>query len=242
MQLPKAELVFSDLAFHQELDSTNAQLARNHSGASKHFSAVVAGSQFSGQGRLGRSWESPSGSSLALSILLQKGSLAEPGWASLLAALAVRQSLVDLGVLGSGVKWPNDVLVSGKKICGILAQLLPDESLIVGVGLNLKRQQGDLPNATSLEELGIDCDLDSTAAMIGKNLKDLLAGFELDSKAVKQRFSRSCVTLGQQVRAELPGGKELFGLASEIAQGGQLVILTPEAIVLSAADVWHLRS
>ena len=242
MQLPKAELVFSDLAFHQELDSTNSELARNRDGNTKHFSAVVAASQSSGQGRLGRSWESPSGSSLALSIFLRKDSLAEPGWASLLAALAVKRFLVELEVSGSGVKWPNDVLVSGKKISGILAQLLEDGSVIVGIGLNLKRQQVELPNATSLQELGIDCDLDSAAALIGKNLKDLLAGFELDSKAVKQQFSNSCVTLGQQVRAELPGGKELFGLASEIAQGGQLVILTPEAIVLSAADVWHLRS
>jgi BirA family biotin operon repressor/biotin-[acetyl-CoA-carboxylase] ligase len=50
------------------------------------------------------------------------------------------------------------------------------------------------------------------------------------------------VTLGQQVRAELPGGGEVLGLASEIDSAGQLVILTPEAISLSAADVWHLRN
>lgn len=242
MQLPKAQLVFSDLAFHQELDSTNSELERKQNSATRNFSAVLAASQSLGQGRLGRSWESPAGGSLALSIFLKSGSLAEPSWASLLAALAVRRFLTELGVSGSGVKWPNDVLVSGRKISGILAQLLPDGSVIVGIGLNLKQQPGELVNAVSLAELGFECDLDTAAALIGQNLKDLLDDFAQDSHGAKQQFSRSCVSLGQQVRAELPGGKELFGVASEISDGGQLVILTPEPIVLSAADVWHLRS
>lgn len=242
MQLPRAQLVFSDLAFHEELDSTNAELARNQGVATRHFSAVIAASQLMGRGRLGRSWQSPAGSSLALSVFLEEKSIAEPGWASLLAALAVQNSLLVMGVTGSGLKWPNDVLVSGKKISGILAQLLPDGAVIVGIGLNLKPQQSALANAVSLQELGIFCDLDTAAALIGENLKELLAAFALDSKSVKGQFSQSCITLGQQVRAELPDGGELIGLASEIAHGGQLVILTPEEIILSAADVWHLRS
>lgn len=241
MQLPKARKVFSELSFYSTLDSTNAELARAETGETKHFSAVLAASQSQGQGRLGRSWESPSGDSLALSVYLRAATVSEPGWISLLAALAVKRTLVGLGVTDSGVKWPNDVLVSGKKISGILAQLLPTGAVIVGVGLNLKQQTG-LPNAVSLEELGIPCNLDTAAALIGQHFSDLLDSFALNGALVKEQFSQSCVTLGKEVRAELPGGREVFGLASEIAEGGQLVILTPEAIALSAADVWHLRS
>jgi BirA family biotin operon repressor/biotin-[acetyl-CoA-carboxylase] ligase len=96
--------------------------------------------------------------------------------------------------------------------------------------------------ATSLQEQGIATDLDTAAALVGKQLAGLLEAFAEDSAEVKSLFSQSCVTLGQQVRAELPGGGEVLGLASEIDSAGQLVILTPEAISLSAADVWHLRN
>lgn len=242
MQLPKSQQVFSALSFHEQLDSTNLELARTLTVSTSHFSAVIAASQSAGQGRLGRNWESPAGSSLSLSIFLSGKSISEPAWATLLAALAVKRAVSELGVIGSGVKWPNDVLVSGKKISGILAQLLPGGDVILGIGLNLKPQGSELSLATSLQEQGVETDLDGVAALVGRQLAGLLEAFAVDSAEVKSLFSQSCVTLGQQVRAELPAGGQLLGLASEIDSAGQLVILTPEAISLSAADVWHLRS
>lgn len=242
MQLPKARQVFSELAFYEVLDSTNLQLARNLSSTTSHFSAVLAASQSAGQGRLGRNWESPANSSLAISIYLEPKAIPEPGWVTLLAALAVKRAIAQLGVVGGGVKWPNDVLVSGKKISGILAQLLPGGAVILGIGLNLRAQGSELATATSLQELGVECDFDSAAALIGSHLRQLLEQFFVDSVSVKEQFAQNCVTLGLRVRAELPGGGELVGLASEIDDGGQLVILSPEARSLSAADVWHLRS
>lgn len=242
MQLPKSEQVFSALSFHQELDSTNLELARNLNETTPHFSAVIAASQTAGLGRLGRSWESPKNSSLSLSIFLSGEKITEPAWATLLAALAVKRAIAELGVIGSGVKWPNDVLVSGKKISGILAQLLPKGDVVLGIGLNLTPQSSELTLATSLEEQGVSVDLDSAAAVIGRQLAVLLQAFETGSAEVKQLFAQSCVTLGQEVRAELPGGGQVLGLASEIDSAGQLVILTPEALSLSAADVWHLRT
>ena len=242
MQLPKSQQVFSALSFHERLDSTNLELARTLTPSTPHFSAVIAASQTAGLGRLGRSWESPVKSSLSLSVFLSGETIVEPGWVTLLASLAVKRAVSELGVIGSGVKWPNDVLVSGKKISGILAQLLPQGDLILGIGLNLTPQSSELAMATSLQEQGIATDLDTAAALVGKQLAGLLEAFAEDSAEVKSLFSQSCVTLGQQVRAELPGGGEVLGLASEIDSAGQLVILTPEAISLSAADVWHLRN
>jgi BirA family transcriptional regulator, biotin operon repressor / biotin---[acetyl-CoA-carboxylase] ligase len=242
MQLPKSGQVFSELSFHERLDSTNLELARNLTPLTPHFSAVIAASQTAGLGRLGRSWESPVKSSLSLSVFLSGESIAEPGWVNLLASLAVKRAVSELGVIGSGVKWPNDVLVSGKKISGILAQLLPQGDLILGIGLNLTPQSSELAMATSLQEQGVATDLDTAAALVGKQLAGLLDAFAVDSAEVKSLFSQSCVTLGQKVRAELPCGGEVLGLASEIDSAGQLVILTPEAISLSAADVWHLRN
>jgi BirA family transcriptional regulator, biotin operon repressor / biotin---[acetyl-CoA-carboxylase] ligase len=242
MQLPKSEQVFSELSFHQELDSTNLELARSLTPSTRHFCAVIAASQTAGLGRLGRSWESPENSSLSLSIFLSGEKISEPAWATLLAALAVKRAIAELGVIGSGVKWPNDVLVSGKKISGILAQLLPLGDVILGIGLNLTPQSSELELATSLAEQGVSVDLDTAAAVIGRQLAVLLHDFETNSAEVKKLFAQSCLTLGQEVRAELPGGGQVIGLASEIDSAGQLVILTPEALSLSAADVWHLRN
>ena len=97
----------------------------------------------------------------------------EPGWLTLLAALSVKRTLAGLGIEGAGIKWPNDLHVDGKKVCGILAQLLPQGDVVVGIGLNLNRQQPEL-GATSLAELGVDIDIDSAAAAIGSEFAGLL--------------------------------------------------------------------
>jgi BirA family transcriptional regulator, biotin operon repressor / biotin---[acetyl-CoA-carboxylase] ligase len=240
MQLSKSQEVFSRVTWFEEIDSTNLELERQLESDALDFSAVIANSQSGGRGRLGRQWQSPPGSSLSLSILLT-GPHSQPGWLTLLAALAIKQSLEVLGVKSAGIKWPNDVLVEGRKISGILAQLLPSGAVIIGIGLNLGKQQEAL-NAVSLEELGIEADLDEVAALIGSALKNLLAEFASEPERVKERFGMACVTLGQNVRAELPEGSELYGMATAIDDSGQLVILTPEPRHLSAGDVWHLRS
>ena len=235
----KSEAVFSEVFGYDSVDSTNLELARQKD--PKHFSAAISLSQTLGQGRLGRSWSSPAGASLALSIFLKPNSLAKPGWASLLAALAVKRAVADLGISDAGIKWPNDVLVGGKKLCGILAQLQQDGAVIVGIGVNLTVGASDLDTATSMEALGVTSDADSVAAAIGLHLQKLIGAFLDNETAVRVQFSSSCITLGKTVLAELPGGSELTGLASEIDAQGQLVILTPETHRLAAADVWHLR-
>ena len=239
MQLDKSNQVFSSLSWFEEIDSTNLELGRQLAAGAGDFSAVIAGSQTKGQGRLGRQWRSPRETSLSLSIAIKRP-VENPGWLSLLAALAVSNMLTNHEIVGVGIKWPNDVLVQGKKISGILAQLV-DGVVIVGIGLNLKAQDPDL-NSTSGEELGLDLDIDTVASEIGALFLDLLRDFEQNPEGVKSKFSQACITLGQSVRAELPSGDQVFGIASEIDSLGQLVILTPEPTHLSAGDVWHLRS
>ncbi len=239
MLLDKSNQVFSSVSWFDEIDSTNLELGRQLAAGGGDFSAVIAGSQTRGQGRLGREWLSPSGASLSLSIAIKR-KLENPGWLSLLAALAVQRMIKNQKITEVGIKWPNDVLVQGKKISGILAQLI-DGAVIVGIGLNLKKQAPEL-NAISMEELGLDLDIDTAASEIGGLFGDLIRNFELNPDEVKKEFSKACITLGQSVRAELPSGDQLFGIASEVDSLGQLVILTPEPKHLSAGDVWHLRS
>lgn len=240
MQIPPAPEVFPRLFEYEVIDSTNLELKRKNLEALEEFSAVIAMSQTAGRGRLGRTWQSPSGSSLSLSVLLKPTSAAEFSWVTLIAALAISQTAGQLGVEAK-VKWPNDVLVQGKKLSGVLASL-ENQNVILGIGVNIRPWEGQLHTSTNLEVEGVNVSAKEFATLIGATLRSLIASFRSNPSSLQSEFRANCVTIGQQVRAELPSGKELYGLAQTVNDSGQLVILSPEPIALSAADVWHLRN
>lgn len=240
MQLSRSEAVYAKVFSHEVIDSTNAELARLDIASLEEFSAVIAQSQTLGKGRLGRSWQSPPGSSLSLSVLIRPTSDQERQWLTLIAALAVVNAAEALGV-SAGIKWPNDILVKGKKLCGILASA-EQGAVIMGIGVNIRSHPDLIDTAVSLDDLGVTTTIDELAALVGQHLKLLVAEFRANSLPVRQKFQAACLTLGEQVRAEFPDGKTSYGLAREINESGQLVILTPEPMALSAADVWHLRN
>ena len=133
------------------VDSTNLELVRRlANGKLENFSLVVSHSQTAGMGRLGRSWVSEPESSISASLYLTSKHTAELGWATLIAAVSIRSAIAELVSEDVLVKWPNDVLVGGKKISGILAQIQPDNSLVLGFGINLKAQAGAPDTATAL--------------------------------------------------------------------------------------------
>lgn len=236
---------FSNRLIHLSMvDSTNLELERMNSNDLPVFTVLVADSQTSGKGRMGRSWSSEPGASLAVSILLRPKSEIV-GWITLLAGVAVARAIGELG-LEAKVKWPNDVLVQGKKIAGILAQLNTDGSLILGVGLNLRPQAGAPETATSLQELGVEATVDQVLALF---LAAFRSRFEVLTQAQSFAITKTlneleevCSTLGQEVRAEFPDGRSVTGIATAIDRSGHLVLATPEPLVVSAADVWHLRN
>ena len=143
--------------FAKETDSTNEWCKRMSKENAEHGTLAVAEFQSAGKGRLGRKWVAPEGSSIMMSILLRPEF--EPQYASMLTlvmGLSVAQAVRELGVEVT-IKWPNDVVVSHKKICGILTEMgLQDEKIrevVIGLGINvnLEEIQDDLKDkATSL--------------------------------------------------------------------------------------------
>lgn len=247
MSLDQTASVVNELIALDSVDSTNLELARRlQAGPLANFSLVVAKEQTAGMGRLGRTWVSEPGTSIAASLYLNSSHTSELGWATLIAATAIRAAIADLVSKEVLVKWPNDVLVNDKKISGILAQIQPDGSLILGFGINLKAQLLAPDTATALDLLGVDADFDNVLHAVIRNFRIRWGIFEADpataiTKARGELVEHSA-TLGRSVRAELPGGGEVFGIAKDIDREGRLVIDTPEPVVVSAADVWHLRN
>jgi len=216
-----------------ETGSTNADLLATAPGRPDRC-VLVADHQTAGRGRLDRRWDAPPGANLLASLLFrqQPGGAAELVRRVGLAALdACRHCLPDPGALT--LKWPNDVLLDGAKLAGILAQGDAAAGVtVVGIGINLRWA----PEGAA--RLGDDVDRDEL-------LGALLAAYDAlpaNAGALHGRYRGELATLGQRVRVELPDGA-FTGRAVDVEPDGRLVVLDDRAVRhrLHAGDVTHLR-
>ncbi|HET8778796.1 MAG TPA: biotin--[acetyl-CoA-carboxylase] ligase [Agromyces sp.] len=303
MDLPKSRAVVPRLEYLASTGSTNDDLRAAATGADAaawpHGSVIVTDDQTRGRGRMGRTWLAPTGKTLAISVLLRPelpGGRSLPpeayGWLPLIAGAAMTEAVrraVDAaaastaddddegddgtGVLDVVLKWPNDVLVSGYKICGILSELLPvaessvaessvaepsvaepveaTPAVIVGAGLNLTLDEHDLPTLTSTSLLlatGVQPDADQVLADYLSGFLSLVRAFaeqgaDAAASGIADRVSDLCGTLGAEVRVELPGDRQLLGVAERIDADGRLLVrdANDEVQAVAAGDVTHLR-
>lgn len=236
----------------QTTGSTNADLLARHSAGEDIDGAVlIAEHQSAGRGRNGRSWSTPPRSQIALSVGISAAGVpaAGWGWVPLLTGVAVVDAVRATTGVDANLKWPNDILVGEGKLGGILAEVAaPDPVIVVGLGLNvtLKPDEAPDPRATSLLMLGSSM-LDRSA-LLGAVLAELSARIDRwrsaggpDATLVAD-YRRRSVTLGNRVRATLPGDREIVGTATDLDELGQLHIDTGSQIVaVSAGDITHLR-
>ncbi|REJ07600.1 biotin--[acetyl-CoA-carboxylase] ligase [Microbacterium bovistercoris] len=247
MDLPRAAAVAARLDFVPQSPSTNAELRAAAEGA-PHLTVLLTDHQTAGRGRLDRTWITPPGSALAISVLLRElpADPAARGWVPLIAGLAMADAVgAQLPAHEVGVKWPNDVLVDERKICGILAEATPD-AVIVGSGVNtaMTAAQLPVPTATSFAALGAVADADRLVADYVSGLDTWITALAADpaSARVHDAVTARCLTIGRQVRVELPGGGELRGLAIRLDADGRLVVEADGAEhPVSAGDVVHVR-
>lgn len=169
----------------QQVDSTNAQAMRHlASGAVPPF-LIIAEQQTAGRGRRGRSWASPFGENLYYSLVLRvSGGMRQLEGLSLVVGLALLQALRDAGVTEAGLKWPNDLLVGGRKIAGILLELSGDPAdvchVVIGIGVNINMRvtpQGEVIDQpwTSLRQvLGEQLDRNAFVASLNRQLERYL--------------------------------------------------------------------
>lgn len=254
MQLPLSEKIASHLRVLDEAPSTNdvlADLAK--SGGEDYLSVVVTLDQTAGRGRLGRSWVAPPGTMAAVSVLLPAANVAREslGWVPLIAGTAMAASIDELiGGGRTGLKWPNDVQIDGLKVCGVLSELLPSTAVIVGTGINLFLTADELPvaTATSLALAGVELRgdelVDAVLSRYLARLDEMLSAFAVSPAGIHRQVAEWCRTLGRNVRVELPGGENLFGVAVGIDENGCLLVRSErddEVVAVAAGDITHLR-
>ncbi len=241
MELPKARAVLPQLRFVESVDSTNLSLVRDHEDL-PDFSALAAAEQTAGQGRSGRTWVSEPGASISLSVLLRPSKPEVASLITLLMAASAHQALLDLfSGLNVTIKWPNDLLIEEKKLAGILAQVNPDQSVVVGIGINLASQSAP-ETAVALSEF-VDADFDAVLAAVLGSLHLNWHRLQTSSQSewLVEYIRSHCSTLGSDVKAQLVTGESILGLARGITADGRLIVESDKEYVLSAADVWHIR-
>lgn len=250
MDFPLSRSAVPDLRVLDSSESTNSELlALAGDDALPSFSSLLTLDQTAGRGRLDRSWVAPRGTALALSVLV-RDALRHPlaSWLPLLAGLALTESLDDVAPGRVALKWPNDLLLDGRKVCGILVEVAPGgRDAVVGSGLNLAQSAEQLPveTATSLALGGVTLGSGDLDALVAGYLRRLRNELETPGPAsrLRERVVARCATVGARILVTLADGRALTGTATGIDPTGRLEVETErgERIAVAVGDVTHVR-
>jgi len=257
---PRTAAVSPRVQVVESTGSTNADVVRHVVEDPEewpHLSMLLTTDQRAGRGRLDRSWVAPPDTALAVSVVVRVGAIpvAARGWIPLIAGAAMTRA-VKAQLAGTGhfaaLKWPNDVLLDGLKVCGILAEVVPGhpEIVVVGSGVNTRMQPVDLPvsTATSFAAVGLECDEDRLLADYLTALDELInalgaAQGSAVASGVLAAVEAECSTIGSEVAVSLPDGEMMRGRATRIDEDGRLVVEQDSEFesAVSAGDVVHVR-
>lgn len=259
---PLAAALTPGLEVLASIDSTNAELVRRERDEPQpHFTTLVTLDQTAGKGRLDRTWSAPPETSAAISVVIRPTVPVEKrGLLTLLGGLASRSAVAsELPHSLVTLKWPNDVLVGGRKISGVLAQLVPETGAVVlGVGINTAMNESDLPvpTATSIvvernyqeprsaRQIADSVVAEFLVALAGLVARFEIAGGDIDLAGLRDELEHACATIGMEVRVELPDGTVTTGRAIGIGADGALLLVSDDddrPASIFAGDVKHVR-
>ena len=238
-----------DVHVFESLDSTNTYLLAQARAGAPEAMVVVADHQVAGRGRLDRRWESPPGASLLTSILFRPAfDPVELHLCSAAVALAAVQACGQVAGVDPVIKWPNDLMVGGAKLAGVLAEVDfsgATAAVVVGIGINVSWPGPPSVQGTCLDQFA-PAPVDRQALLAA--LLDALAPRRvlLDTvdgrRGLGEELRRTCATLGQHVRVDL-AAETISGLARAIDDSGHLIVETDQGPRrVAAGDVVHVRA
>lgn len=248
-RLVRPDSVWTRVATVATTGSTNADLAAAARQGAESGQVLVSDHQSTGRGRFTRVWEAPPGTSLAISALLRPPSDVPASrwlWLPLLTGLAVADGIRVATGIRAELKWPNDVLIDGRKVCGILAERVDGEAgaaAIIGMGVNttLASDQLPVPTATSLALAGAEVDPGEVAAAILEALGEWYQRW-LGGSDLRVDYAARCSSVGRTVRVLLSATESVTGEATGVdANGCLLVQVDGTQRAFAAGDVSHLR-
>jgi len=230
---------------YESVDSTNRVLKTMAADGADHGTLVVANEQTGGRGRRGRGWLTPKDTSIAMSLLLRPEiPPAKVALLSLAASVAVAKGIRQVTGLEAGIKWPNDIVVNGKKVCGILLEMDADEQnvhyIVAGVGINVHLM--DIPEEIRATATSLDLELGHPCSRV-EIVKAVMRAAEETEKLLRDGafmsvYETLSVTLGRPVSVQAVG-ETFTGTAEQIREDGVLMVRTESGAVreVMAGDV-----
>ena len=236
-RLGQTKVIGRDLHVFQETTSTNDIVERLARDGAKEGAVVFAESQTKGRGRLGRKWLSPAKKGLWFSALLRpRLRPQDTTQLTVMAATALRRAIASQTQLKVEIKWPNDILVRGRKVAGILTELNAEvdqvKYVILGIGVDVNQSLGEFPAelrkvASSLKaELGKPLSRPEIAVAILRELdRDYARVASGDFAGVADEWEKHCSTLGRAVSVRT-GPRQIRGRAESLGEDGALLLRT----------------
>lgn len=246
----ETDFVGKNLLYYQEVKSTN-ETAKEIASTCGNGTIVLAEVQTGGRGRLSRSWRSPTGGVWMSLVLKPDIALVNAYRINMAVSVAIARTLFQLYGLNTGIKWPNDILVNGRKICGILMEVSAEmdrlEYAVVGIGINANIDVNEFPsdwNATSLSR--------ETGGQVSRNqliqtlLREIETAYDqMSTPKISSEWRERSVTLGRYVRITNSEG-DVEGSAVSLGDDGALFIRLKgepgEIRRIVAGDCIHLRT
>jgi BirA family biotin operon repressor/biotin-[acetyl-CoA-carboxylase] ligase len=214
---------------HRRTDSTNARARELAAAGAPHGTLITAGEQIAGRGRQGRTWSAPPGRALLMSLVLRE-------WPRLLP-LAAALAVAEVAREATTIKWPNDVLLDGRKLAGILVEGRSQEGwMVLGIGLNVALRPDDFPP-----------ELRDTAATLGRDPAEVESALHELLAALDEWLSvpHDDVVTAFRARDALAGREVSWADGSGVAEGidgdGRLLVRTGDELVTLDAGEVHLR-
>ena len=226
------------MIYYKETDSTNLRAIEAAKAGAPHGEIFVADLQRAGRGRRGRTWESPAGANVYMTMLLRPEFAPEKApMLTLIMAMSVAEAIQKVTGISTGIKWPNDLVLSGRKVCGILTEMSVQagtiEHVVIGVGINVNEQE-------------FPPELQETATFLSSETKEMIERTTLIS-AIEEEFwkyyhkfeetndliaflpiyNERLVNYGREVRVLEPGN-EYEAVAEGINKHGELLVRMPD--------------
>ena len=246
----KTKVFGQKILYKEEIDSTNTE-AKRQAFEDNHGLLVIAEEQSLGKGRRGRSWNSPKGTGIWMSLLLQPKesnvlAAEKASMLTLVTALSVAEAICEVTGLETWIKWPNDIVINGRKVCGILTEMSADNGgiryIIIGIGINVNTKEfpEDIQGiATSLllERKSAETDLIDRAVLAASVLKKLEEYYEQflkegDLSFLSEAYNKKLINLNRQVKVlGSAGQEECAGTAKGINREGELLVEAEEGLI-----------
>jgi BirA family biotin operon repressor/biotin-[acetyl-CoA-carboxylase] ligase len=230
-----------DIMFYQTIDSTNRIAKEQAEAGAREGMVVIAEEQTAGKGRLGRAWFSPAGSNILCSIILYPGMAPSEAFKlTMLASVAVVNAIRNVCGQAARIKWPNDVYIGSRKVCGVLTEFMADHSalayVVIGIGLNVNFDPSRYPEimetATSLQAAcGRPISRPTLFRALLQEMERLYGELHTNGgRTLQEAWKQHSMVLDQEVDI-ISGHEILTGVVKRISDEGHLILLDNDGAI-----------